>query len=144
MAVERFFSETEKKDIVAAIVIAEKNTSGEIRLHLQEKCGEDVFARAVNVFSAIGMDKTRERNGVLFYLAVSDKKFAIVADKGINDAVPADFWNNVKEQLQRDFAGNNFSGGLCAAIEKTGRQLSAFFPLQEDDANELSNDISVS
>lgn len=143
MKVEHFFTEQEKKQITAAIANAEKNTSGEIRVHLEKNCKGDVFAHAVNVFGKLGMHKTELKNAVLFYLAVQDKKFAIVADKGINDVVPADFWDKIKHELQTHFKQHNFSASLCKAIEDTGKQLSAFFPLQANDTNELSNDISI-
>ena len=143
MKVEHFFTETEKKQIMAAIADAEKNTSGEIRVHLEKICTEDVFAHAVNVFGKLEMHKTELKNAVLFYLAVQDKKFAIVADKGINDVVPSDFWDKIKHELQTHFKQNNFSASLCKAIEDTGKQLSTYFPLQSNDTNELSNDISV-
>ncbi|MEO8761611.1 MAG: TPM domain-containing protein, partial [Bacteroidia bacterium] len=85
MKVNNFFSDTEKKQIVDAIVIAEKNTSGEIRVHLEETCPENVYEHAVTIFGKLEMHKTEQQNAVLFYLATKDKKFAIVADKGIND-----------------------------------------------------------
>ncbi len=143
MKVEHFFSEKEKKEIVAAIANAEKNTSGEIRVHLEKTCKEDVFVHAIHVFGKLKMHKTELKNGVLFYLAVQDKKFAIVADKGINDVVPPDFWDKIKHELQTHFKQNNFASALCKAIEDTGKQLSSFFPLQANDTNELSNDISI-
>jgi uncharacterized membrane protein len=143
MKVENFFTEKEKKQIMAAIADAEKNTSGEIRVHLEKMCAEDVFTHAVNVFGKLEMHKTELKNAVLFYLAVQDKKFAIVADKGINDVVPSDFWDKIKQELQTHFKQNNFSSSLCKAIEDTGKQLSTFFPLQSNDTNELSNDISI-
>jgi uncharacterized membrane protein len=89
------------------------------------------------------MHKTEQKNAVLFYFATQDKKFAIVADKGINEAVPADFWNSIKHELQAHFKQSNFSSALCKAIQTTGKQLSAFFPLRTNDINELSNDISI-
>jgi uncharacterized membrane protein len=143
MRAENFFSESEKKQIIVAIADAEKNTSGEIRIHLENTCPENVFEHAVTVFAKLEMHKTEQKNAVLFYLATKDKKFAIVADKGINDVVPDDFWDSIKHELQANFKQNNFSSALCKAIESTGKQLSAFFPLQANDINELSNDISV-
>jgi uncharacterized membrane protein len=143
MKVEHFFNEKEKKEIVNAIARAEKNTSGEIRLHLEKTCEGDVFEHAIQVFAKLEMHKTDQKNAVLFYLAVEDKKFAIVADKGINDLVPPDFWDTIKHELQSHFKNNNFSSALCKAIENTGKHLSAFFPLLANDTNELSNDISI-
>jgi uncharacterized membrane protein len=143
MKVENFFTEKEKKQIIAAIADAEKNTSGEIRVHLEKTCGENVFTHAVTVFDKLEMRKTELKNAVLFYLAVQDKKFAIVADKGINDVVPVDFWDKIKHELQTHFKQKKFSASLCKAIEDTGKQLSTYFPLQANDTNELSNNISI-
>jgi len=143
MKAENFFSESEKKQIIAAIADAEKNTSGEIRIHLEDTCPENVFEHAVTIFGKLEMHKTEQKNAVLFYLATKDKKFAIIADKGINDVVPTDFWGSIKHELQTHFKQNNFSSALCKAIETTGKQLSTFFPLQANDTNELSNDISI-
>ena len=138
-----FFSEKEKKEIVAAITEAERHTSGEIRIHVENSCKGDVFKHAVTVFAKLDMHKTERKNGVLFYFAVKDKKFAIVADKGINEVVKPDFWNEIKMQMQQDFSSANFSAGICKAIKTTGLQLAQFFPIQANDTNELSNEIST-
>ncbi len=89
------------------------------------------------------MDKTKNKNAVLFYLAVKDRKFAIVADKGINDVVPTDFWNSIKQSMQTYFFEKKFFTGICIGVEETGKQLQQFFPYEEDDENELSNEISI-
>ena len=139
-----FFSPEEKQKIVASIAEAEQHTSGEIRVHIENSCKEDAFKRGVTVFTKLNMHQTKLKNGVLFYFAVKDKKFAIVADKGINEAVKPDFWNDIKKQMQQDFGAANFSGGICKAIKAAGMQLAQFFPIQENDTNELSNEISTS
>jgi len=141
---KNFFSEKEKKEIVDAIAMAELNTSGEIRVHVEDSCKEDAFKRGITMFASLNMHKTELKNGVLFYFSVKNKKFAIVADKGINDVVKPDFWNEIKEQMQTDFSNQNFLAGLCKAIKTTGIQLAAYFPLGADDKNELSNEISTS
>jgi uncharacterized membrane protein len=88
------------------------------------------------------MHKTALRNGVLFYLAVDDKKFAIVGDKGINDTVPKGFWDEVRDTMLAHFKNQEFTEGLCKGIEMAGVKLKTHFPLQKDDTNELSNDVS--
>ena len=117
---------------------------GEIRVHVENSCKGDVFKHAVTVFAKLNMHKTERKNGVLFYFAVKDKKFAIVADKGINEVVKPDFWNEIKVQMQQDFSNANFSAGICKAVKVAGLQLAQFFPIQADDTNELSNEISTS
>jgi uncharacterized membrane protein len=140
---KNFFSEKDKKEIVDAIAQAELNTSGEIRVHIEDNCKADAFDRAVVLFKNLGMNKTALKNGVLFYFAVADRKFAIVADKGINDLVPEGFWEETKTQMLKDFSGKHFVAGLCKAIIKTGNRLKEFFPLDANDRNELSNEIST-
>jgi uncharacterized membrane protein len=90
------------------------------------------------------MHKTKLRNGVLFYLAIKDKKFAILGDAGINAAVPGDFWEKIKNYMQEEFRKGNFTEGLCEGIRMAGEQLKSHFPYQSDDVNELPDDISFS
>lgn len=142
MSVEIFFSSEEKKRITDAIAEAEKNTSGEIRLHAEGHCKIDVLDRAAYVFKKLGMHETEQRNGVLFYLAVHDRKFAIIGDAGINRVVPADFWNEIKETMLGYFKEGKFTDGLTKGILMAGEQLKANFPFHKDDVNELSNEIS--
>lgn len=139
---EKFFSQAEKDKLKNAIVQAELNTSGEVRIHIDSVCNEDVLDRAAYIFKKIGMNKTELRNGVLFYLAVKSKKFAIIGDGGINAVVPENFWDSIKDNLAAHFIKGEFTEGLCEGIEMAGEQLKKCFPYQKDDVNELSDDIS--
>lgn len=121
---------------------AENQTSGEIRVHLDNRCREDVLDRAAWWFKKLDMHKTNLRNGVLFYLAVSDKKFAIIGDAGINAVTPEDFWDSIKETVLGHFREGEFCEGLCTGLHMAGQALKSHFPHQEDDVNELSDDIS--
>jgi uncharacterized membrane protein len=141
---KEFFNEQQQKSIVAAIKDAEKNTSGEVKVHIEKKCSKHVLDRAAEVFSMLNMHKTKLRNGVLFYLAVEDHKFAILGDAGINIKVPADFWDSIKEIMQKEFRSGNFTEGLSMGITKAGEKLKEHFPYQSDDINEISDDISFS
>jgi uncharacterized membrane protein len=140
--IKNFFSQSEKENIVNAIKLAEKETSGEIRVHIDKKCKEDVLDRASFIFEKLEMHKTELRNGVLFYLAVNDRKFAILGDAGINNVVPKDFWEEVKQAMLKHFKSGNFSEGLIKGITMAGEKLKAFFPYKSDDINELDDDIS--
>jgi uncharacterized membrane protein len=142
MSVENFFSNEEKKQITDAIAQAELNTSGEIRLHVEGKCKIDVLDRAAYIFEKLEMNQTTQRNGVLFYLAVYDRKFAILGDAGINKLVPANFWDEIKENMLALFKEAKFADGLAKGILMAGEQLKANFPHQSDDVNELSDEIS--
>ncbi len=137
-----FFSEEQKLEIESAIGRAENLTSGEIRLHLAETTKGDAIKAAVNTFNKLKMYKTELRNGVLFYLSISDRKFAILGDKGINEKVPANFWDDIYTNIKIYFSQEKYVEGLTWAIEEAGRQLKSHFPLQADDENELSNEIS--
>jgi uncharacterized membrane protein len=90
------------------------------------------------------MDQTKEENGILFYVAVDDKKFALIGDKGIHSKVEESFWETVRDVVLSRFCENEFQNGLVAGIELVGKELAAYFPWDENDKNELSDDISVS
>jgi len=138
----KFLGKEGRIKVIEAIKAAELNTSGEIRVHIESRIKGDALDRAVYVFSFIGMQKTRERNGVLFYLALENRKFAILGDAGINAKVPEDFWDRIKENLSVHFADGRFAEGLAEGILMAGKQLKKHFPRQADDANELKDDIS--
>ena len=138
----RFFSKEEKESIKSAVQEAELNTSGEIRVHIDNNCKEDVLDRAAWWFGKLEMHKTEQRNGVLFYLAVKDKKFAILGDAGINAVSPDDFWDAIKEKMLSHFKEEEFVTGLREGILMAGQALKEHFPHQDDDVNELSDDIS--
>jgi uncharacterized membrane protein len=136
-------NQVENDLIVTAIQKAEMQTSGEIRVHIDQKCASDPVKRAVQVFEKLGMHKTDLRNGVLIYVSFSDRKLAIIGDQGIDSVVPADFWLSTKEKMIHHFKENRFSDGIIAAITEAGEQLKRFFPYMENDENELSNEIST-
>jgi uncharacterized membrane protein len=138
----KFFTEEQQKSIRQAIQEAEMNTSGEVRVHLESSCKEEVVDRAKHIFEKLKMHETEQRNGVLFYLAVSDKKFAILGDQGINNKVPADFWDSIRDEMVKHFQLQDFTSGLIDGISHAGEKLKAHFPYQTDDVNELSDDIS--
>ena len=142
MSAKKFFTSEQQNSIKQAIAAAELNTSGEVRVHIDDTCKEDVLDKAANMFHQLKMDKTALRNGVLFYLAVTDHKFAILGDKGINEKVPVDFWDNIKEVMLSHFKKQEFTEGLCKGIEMAGEKLKSHFPLQTNDTNELNNEVS--
>jgi uncharacterized membrane protein len=138
----KFFTEAEKKQITEAIKAAELNTSGEIRLHVESKCNEDELDHAAFWFSELKMHKTAQRNGVLFYMAIDDHKFAILGDMGINAKTGEDFWNSTRDLVIGYFKEGRFAEGLSAGIIEAGNQLKKHFPYQLDDVNELNDEIS--
>ena len=142
MSARMFFSKEEQQKIVSAIKEAELNTSGEIRVHIENRCKGETLERAAEMFYELKMDHTAARNGILFYLAVKDRKFAIIGDEGINRNVEHDFWNDIKDEMTSMFKEGQFTEGLVAGILKCGNKLKQYFPYQENDVNELSDEIS--
>lgn len=136
-------NQEEEKRILEAIRLAELNTSGEIRVHLESVCNKDTLTRAQEVFHQLKMHKTALRNGVLFYVATESKQFAIVGDKGINEKVEATFWDSTKDLVLHHFKKGERALGLESGIGKAGEKLKAFFPYQQNDQNELSDEIST-
>ncbi len=135
-------NQEEQEQVVQAISLAENQTSGEIRLVVERRVnGDDVYKKATSYFEKLNMHKTNLRNGVLIYLATDDHQFAIIGDTGINQKVPADFWEITKEEMLKFFRNGDFTNGLISGIQLAGEQLSTYFPRKGDDINELPNDI---
>ena len=140
--VEDFLTREDEQEIVEAIRAAEKNTSGEIRVHIEKTTKMEAYDRAMEVFHELNMDETDLKNGVLIYLAVEDRHFVICGDKGINDVVQDDFWNCTRDIMVVEFKKGDFKQGLIDGIKRAGEQLQKYFPWLEGDTNELSNEIS--
>jgi len=140
---EEFLTKAEEQEIIEAIVIAEKNTSGEIRVHVEENSTKPSMERAKEVFHNLKMDATELKNGVLFYICTATKSFAIIGDKGINDLVDNDFWHSTKDIVIEKFKEGQYKDGLIKGILEAGEQLKKYFPYNhEGDMDELSNKIS--
>lgn len=142
--VEEFLKPSDEQDVIEAIRIAELNTSGEIRVHIEKTSGGNCTNRALEVFYMLKMDNTKLQNAVLIYVAVQEKNFVIYGDKGINDAVGKTFWDSTKNVMQAHFKAGNFKQGLVEGVLKSGEQLKKFFPYKDSDVDELSNQISKS
>lgn len=140
--VESFLSNKQEQQIVEAIRITEKNTSGEIRVHIEKTTLKPPIERAKEVFYHLKMDETKEKNAVLFYLAIHDKKFAVLGDIGIDKKVPKDFWLSITHTVLKEFKNNNFTLGLEKGILETGKKLKKYFPYKKGDINELTDEIS--
>lgn len=142
---KQLLNSEEQEEIKLAIQSAEFQTSGEIRVFVEDKCKEEnVLDRAVFQFAKLKMQETALRNGVLIYLAIEDKKFAIIGDSGINDKVASDFWESTKDIMQGHFKNAEMAEGLKQGIAKVGEQLKTLFPYDKDDKNELPDEIAFS
>jgi uncharacterized membrane protein len=137
-----FLTAAEDTQVMSEIESFEKRTSGELRVHLESHVEGDLMAAARGAFDKLGLSATRERNGVLFFVAVKDHRFAVLGDSGIDQKVPAGFWDNVVAHVGERFKQGKFGEGLAEGIRMAGEQLAAHFPPRADDVNELPNQIS--
>jgi uncharacterized membrane protein len=140
--VEDFLTAEQEQSVINAIKIAEKNTSGEIRVHIEKNANKPPFERAKEVFKFLKMDQTHLKNGVLFYLAIESKHFAVIGDEGIHKQVPDNFWETIKNKVLTNFAERNYAKGLEEGILEVGNQLKTYFPYEKEDINELPDEIS--
>jgi uncharacterized membrane protein len=140
--IEDFLTSAEEQEIIEAIRTAEKSTTGEIRVHIEQKCEIDIYEHALEVFHILKMDNTRQQNGVLIYVAVDNKSFVICGDQGINNVVGKQFWNSTRDIITSQFKKGNFKQGLVDGVIEAGKALSKYFPYQYNNPNELDNKIS--
>lgn len=139
---KQFFTQEQQDTLIQAIREAERNSSGEIRIHVIRSSSEDLLSKGQRLFEKLGMTKTRDRNGILFLLELSHRRFAILGDKGIHQKVPAEFWEEIRAALFEHFHQGRFVEGLCAGIARCGEKLKAFYPWQSDDRNEVADEIT--
>jgi len=139
---KEFLTKEQEQILIEAIKTAEKDTSGEVRVHIEKSSDKPVMDRALDVFHDLKMNETALRNGVLLYVGIESKQFAIIGDEGIHNKVTDSFWNATKEIVIAHFAKKEFTKGLELAILDVGQKLKTFFPHQSDDKNELSDEIS--
>ncbi|HNW75960.1 MAG TPA: TPM domain-containing protein [Bacteroidales bacterium] len=142
LSARTFFTQEQQEDIRLAIMDAELDTSGEIRVHIENTVSGDTLDRAAYLFKQLKMHETEQRNGVLIYLAIKNRRFAVIGDIGINQQVGEGFWDGIKETMLTHFREDRFTEGLTEAIRLTGLQLKKYFPYKEEDVNELSDEIS--
>lgn len=140
---KKLFSEEEISSVVEAIKSAEMQTSGELRVFIESRCKYvDALDRAKQIFSNLEMQKTEQRNAVLFYMAVKDKQLAIFADEGIHQAVGTEFWKKSVADAISNITAENVVPGVVKAIEQIGSALKEHFPYNKEvDRNELPDDI---
>lgn len=140
--IEDFLTHSEEQEIIETIRLAELETSGEIRVHIEQKCNNDVFEHAKEVFHFLKMDNTKLQNGVLIYVALDNKQFVIFGDKGIHDIVGNTFWNSTRDAISNEFKKGNYKQGIIEGVKQAGVVLAKHFPWLHGDQNELDNSIS--
>lgn len=136
-----FFSKLDNDRIVSAIGDAERKSSGEIRVHVTLRKPDDLEARARRRFQHLGMTNTADKNGVLFYIAPSVRRFQILGDSGIHERCGPDFWTEVASGMEESFRRGEFTEGIVRGIEKVGDLLARHFPRSRSDVDELPNRI---
>jgi uncharacterized membrane protein len=141
--VRGFLSPTDLHVVVRAVAEAESRTSGEIRVHLDPRCRGEPMARAVEVFERLGMTRTTHRNGVLIYLAVEDRKLAVIGDAGVHQRVDDAYWDRLRAALVAHLREGRPRDGLVAGVRDVGEVLARHFPRAPDDPNELSDEVSL-
>lgn len=139
----------ELQKIADAIRAAEKNTIGEIRVHIQKRRSFadrhlSLHELAVKNFYALGMGATKEKTGVLIFLLLSDRKFQIIGDEGIHKKVSNEFWESLSTKMSDYFTKNKFADGICYVINEVGAVLQKEFPITQGDVNELPDDVVIS
>ncbi len=137
-----FFDAADQKRMVEAVNAAEKNTSGEVRIFMESHCEYvDPVDRAAEIFFGLKMDATKDRNAVLFYMAVKDHQIALFADEGIYQRLGSEFWNKEVKLILNEFTRSDIVGGVCKCIGDIGQALKEQFPYETDDKNELPDEI---
>lgn len=139
---KKLLSPLEEQRLIRAIQEAELMTSGEIRVHIEHVCKEDPLTTCKKKFEELQMHKTKERNGILLYLAIKSKSFAVWGDEGIHQNVNDEFWENIKDCALTHFKSGNLLLGMETVVKLCGEKLKFYFPIQSDDKNELPNDIT--
>jgi uncharacterized membrane protein len=140
---DRLIVKADQERVIAAIRAAEKKTSGEIKVHVEANCRGKPWSRALELFGKLGLQKTRERNAVLIYVAVRSKKYALIGDAGIHEEVGSAFWSEAAGRMQGAFRRGALGDGLVGAVEAIGERLAQKFPPRDDDTNEIPDDIST-
>lgn len=141
---DKIFNKEACQRITEAITEAESHTSGEVHVHVARHCKPQVMDSAIEAFDTLGMQRTKLRNGVLFFFATKDRRFAVIGDKGINDIVGQGFWDDVVATISSAFANGDPIDGICQSILLCGQKLKEYFPHEEDDKNELPDEVSFS
>jgi uncharacterized membrane protein len=139
---KKLLSSDDEARLIKAIHDAEKKTSGEIRVHIESACEGDALEACKKMFTDLKMDQTKDRNGILFFLAIDSRAFAVWGDEGIHKKVSDEFWVHITECAISYFKRHDLIGGLERSVELCGEKLQLYFPLAHDDKDELSNEIS--
>ncbi len=139
---KEFFTAEQQQQMTTAIQQAEKNTSGEVRVFVESKCSYvDPLDRAKEIFFNLKMDKTKDRNAVLLYIAMKDRQMALFGDEEIYRRLGAEYWNSEVKKMIASFSKENYTAGICKCVADIGEALKQHFPFETSDKNELPDEI---
>ena len=141
---KKYLSEKEIVDLVEVIKIAENQSTGEIRLHIDSSAEKENAEVAFEVFQRLEMYKTKDRNAVLFHVNFNQRYLTIIGDEGIHQKVCQSFWDKIHSEVITQFVQGKYFFGLKEAIFKTGKELKRYFPVKEENPNELPDEITFS
>lgn len=138
---KEIFSDEDLQAISNAIKTFENRTSGEIVISFNTTSHNQPYKAAKRIFEKAKLHQTKERNATLIVLFLSEQKFAVYGDVGIHEKVPENFWESTVDEMRTQFAQGNMREGLLAGIDRLGENLAKYFPVAQDDVNELSDDL---
>ena len=141
-SLDRLITPEEQNRLLDKIARIEKRSSGEVRIHVTDRRSNDPLQEARRTFTSLGMSATRRRNGVLVFLSLPSRKFAIVGDEGIDRVTPAEYWDGLRDTLAARFAAGEYCEGLLEILDRVEAVLAEHFPYQKGDVDELPDDIS--
>jgi uncharacterized membrane protein YgcG len=141
-SLDRLITPEERNRLLDKIAIIEKRSSGEVRIHVENRRVKDPLQAARRVFTSLGMSATRRRNGVLVFLSLPSRSFAIVGDEGIDQVTPPEYWDGLRDTLAARFASGEYCEGLLEILDRVETVLAEHFPYERGDVDELPDDIS--
>ena len=141
-SLDRLIAPEEQNRLLDKIARIEKRSSGEVRIHVTDRRVKDPLDAARRTFTSLGMASTRRRNGVLVFLSLPSRRFAIVGDEGIDRVTPPEYWDGLRDALARRLAAGQYCEGLLEILDRVEAVLAEHFPYEKGDVDELPDDIS--
>lgn len=139
-----FLTDQQIASLVEAIQSAEEHSTGEIRVHIDSNTENDNAKTAFKIFEKLCLNKTTEKNAVLFHVNFEQKYLTIIGDTGIHEKVKQSYWDHLHDYITAEFAKGNYYKALKSAILETGLELKKHFPVTGENPNQLSNEITFS
>jgi len=132
-----FLSRIDDGAVVAAIVRAEKKTSGQIRVFVSHHKVVNAVSAAQRHFLRLGMDRTRGHNAVLIFVAPKSRQFAIIGDQAVHERCGEEFWKRVAGEMTEYFRQSQWTRAIVHGVATAGSVLAEHFPSEPGGGNEL-------